>query len=79
MVLVGLPETPVTKKYQEALTPDDQYDHVMIKEIRDQYCVYATISHVMGKLWCRLSVQVYNCKDDYCSLRDAVLGITNMK
>ncbi|XP_022094941.1 L-cysteine desulfhydrase-like [Acanthaster planci] len=41
------------------------------------YCsgVMGAFSFFNGRLWCRLSSHVYNCKDDYYKLRDAVLQV----
>ena len=73
MVLVGLPDTKTTAKYL-AEAKGQFCDELMVK-LKDKHRIYTAISFIMGKFWCRLSVQVYNSEDDYFKLRDAVLDV----
>ena len=73
MILVGLPDTKTTKQYLAEVK--GQFCPELMVKLKDKHRIYTAISFVMGKLWCRLSVQVYNSQDDYFKLRDAVLDL----
>lgn len=45
----------------------------MITDIYNKYKVVATFVSVQASLWCRVSAQVYNVKEDYMHLAEAVL------
>ncbi|XP_072014615.1 uncharacterized protein [Amphiura filiformis] len=73
MILVGLPDTKTTREYE--MKTKGHYGDELKKDIYDKHRVHTVICHVMGKLWCRISVNVYNCQEDYYKLRDAILSI----
>ena len=47
--------------------------HKMITDVYNKYKVVATFVSVQASLWCRVSAQVYNVKEDYMHLAEAVL------
>ncbi len=73
MALISLPDTKVTQQWLQKTK--GHHNGELMKEIRQRHRVYTVVSHVMGKLWCRISVNVYNCEEDYFKLRDAVLDV----
>jgi len=45
----------------------------MISDVYNKYKVVAAFVSVQASLWCRVSAQVYNVKEDYMQLAEAVL------
>ncbi|XP_072016091.1 uncharacterized protein [Amphiura filiformis] len=73
MILIGLPDTKVTRQYE--LEAKELKCPTLMKVIYEKHRVFTAISYFMGKLWCRVSVQVHNCQEDYYKLRDAILDV----
>ena len=44
----------------------------IVRQLAANFNVIAVVDIVDGKLWCRISTQVYNTKEDYTRLADAV-------
>lgn len=47
----------------------------MITDVYNKYKVVAAFVCVQASLWCRLSVQIYNHKEDYMLLAEVVLKL----
>ncbi len=73
MVLISLPDTKVTQQWLGKT--EGHYNEELRQKIYQKYRICTAVTHVMGKLWCRISVNAYNCEEDYCQLRDAVLDV----
>ena len=65
MPLPPLTDFPAAKESAQAL-------HLAL---RDQYVVEVPISFWEGRLWLRISAQVYNTIDDYKALADAIVKL----
>ena len=49
----------------------------LVRELSANFNVVAVIDIVDGKLWCRISTQVYNTQEDYIRLADAVQALVS--
>ena len=47
----------------------------MITDVYHKYNVVASFVSVQASLWCRVSAQVYNAKEDYLQLGEAILKL----
>ena len=67
MALIGLPPCD---KY--VVPPVGEWNRQLMNDLRDKYNVYIFTPSFGGKIWCRISCQVYNAEEDYYRLRNAV-------
>lgn len=51
----------------------------IVRELSANFNVITVVDIVDGKLWCRISTQVYNTKEDYIRLADAVETLAFLK
>ena len=64
-----------------ALPPDIGYEKTgvaadqLTKDLARWYKVWVAISCYSGQLWCRISCQVYNEREDYDRVAEAVLDL----
>ncbi|XP_071820231.1 uncharacterized protein [Apostichopus japonicus] len=66
MALVAMPSI-----FQELFEPSDANCTKMMEWLHGKN-VFVCFSSVSGKIWARLSMQVWNCFEDYLKVRDAV-------
>ncbi|XP_070532230.1 uncharacterized protein [Ptychodera flava] len=72
MGMVALPENIINMS-EVQYTRD--FLNKKIVEIFDKYHIVCAYTIVQGRLWCRISANVYNAKSDYYQVRDAVLDM----
>lgn len=72
MTVVALPEMSQYPACAEscARLMSDVYKHSQ---------VFVAFSYFNQRLWCRISSQVYNCKEDYYRLKDALLEVLQLQ
>lgn len=57
--------------------PTVEVKRELVRELSANFNVVAVIDIVDGKLWCRISTQVYNTQEDYIRLADAVQALVS--
>ena len=60
---------------KEYLPPSEASANRMMSDLFSQFNVQSVVQYIFGNLWCRLSVQNYNCKEDFERLAEAVLAL----
>ncbi|XP_033642857.1 L-cysteine desulfhydrase-like isoform X3 [Asterias rubens] len=71
MSLVAIPETSLYPACTETC-------HRLMSDVYKHSQVFVVFSYFNQRLWCRISSQVYNCKEDYTRLRDALLEVLQL-
>ena len=49
----------------------------IVRDLYEEYQVTTTVTLISGSLWCQLSAQVYNVRQDYIELANKVLDLKN--
>ncbi|XP_071799087.1 uncharacterized protein [Asterias amurensis] len=71
MALVAIPETSLYPASARTCSR-------LMSDLYKQSQVFVAFSYFKQRLWCRISSQVYNCKEDYIRLRDALLEVLQL-
>lgn len=58
-------------EFTTAYGTSHQSEFLMRKDLFERYKVVATVFSIQSSLWCRVSANVYNSKEDYLKLADA--------
>ncbi|XP_077987169.1 uncharacterized protein LOC144441466 [Glandiceps talaboti] len=69
---MGLVALPLVHKKSDIIS---QWSPQLLREVYDKHHVNTAPVEVQGRMWCRISVNVYTTKDDLMKLRDAYLDI----
>ncbi|XP_077866936.1 uncharacterized protein LOC144355796 [Saccoglossus kowalevskii] len=71
MGIVALPDT----SKGPIMNTNDKNIPQLVQRIYEKYRIYVMIVYHQERLWCRLSAQVHNTRNDYIKLRDAVIDM----
>ncbi|XP_077986956.1 uncharacterized protein LOC144441270 [Glandiceps talaboti] len=71
MGLVALPLVYTIYTYEVF----DQWALTLSREVYDKHHVICALVEVQGRLWCRISTNIYSTEKDLMKLRDAILDV----